>query len=470
MISVDEEAGDVTRLDAATGSRFPGAAALGRIDDVAATEAVAAQVGSLLVGAGITLNLAPCADVMVDPLNPVIGIRSFGSDPELVSRHTAAWVRGQQSAGVAACVKHFPGHGDTDADTHEALAVLDSDLHEVVSTALPPFAAAIDAGVAAVMAGHLLVPAVDALPATVSHRWLVEILRGEMGFTGTVVTDALEMAAMAATYGIAEAAVLAIAAGADLLCLGGEDAGEQLLARVVAALVDAVRLGRLSEDRLRDAAARTRSLAAPSAHTHPAAPAGLDGKLGIRLARRAVDVAGPLPGWPAPANRDRGAQPLVVRCEARTNIAVGGVPWGPAAVSDTSEIVLRAGDPMPIAAIRGAGRLLLVTRDRHRHPFMTDAITAARSVRPDTVVLEMGTTGLADLTGPALATFGATAANARAALDALGAPDRQNDPVNRASPRRPPLSAPVPGSAGRPVDGTPAASPHSARPAGPAHS
>ena len=206
IVSVDEEGGGVTRLDAATGSRFPGVAALGRVDDLALTEQVGRAVGRLVAQAGITLNFAPCADVMVDRLNPVIGIRSFGADPALVARHTAAFVTGHQSAGIAACAKHYPGHGDTAVDTHLSVAVIDSDLESMRSTALLPFAAAIEAGVASVMAGHLLVPAVDQRPASVSRRWLTDILRGEMGFAGAVVTDALEMAAIAATYGMAEGA------------------------------------------------------------------------------------------------------------------------------------------------------------------------------------------------------------------------------------------------------------------------
>ena len=147
IIAVDEEAGDVTRIDSATGSRFPGAAALGRADDVAGTAEIGRQVGTVLAGLGITLNLAPCADVALDPQNPVIGTRAFGADPDLVARHAAAFVTGQQAAGVAACAKHFPGHGDTAADTHLDLAVLDASLEELTATALPPFAATIAAGV-----------------------------------------------------------------------------------------------------------------------------------------------------------------------------------------------------------------------------------------------------------------------------------------------------------------------------------
>ena len=187
VVSIDEEAGDVTRLDAATGALFPGNYALGRVDDVAATEAIGAQVGARLAAAGVTVNFAPCADVLTDPRNPVIGTRSFGSDPELVTRHTVAFQRGQQSAGVAACVKHFPGHGNTTVDTHLGTAVLTGSWDELRTTELPPFRAGLAAGAASVMVGHLVVPAVDNVPATISRRWITDILRGEMGFDGVVI-------------------------------------------------------------------------------------------------------------------------------------------------------------------------------------------------------------------------------------------------------------------------------------------
>ena len=121
VIALDEEGGDVTRVEMRTGSSYPGNAALGAIDDPALTEAVAASIGAELAGIGVTLDLAPCVDVNSNPANPVIGTRSFGADPALVSRHAAAFVRGLHRAGVAACAKHFPGHGDTSLDSHQEL-------------------------------------------------------------------------------------------------------------------------------------------------------------------------------------------------------------------------------------------------------------------------------------------------------------------------------------------------------------
>ena len=144
----------MTRLEWERGSSTPGNLALGIVDDVELTEAVAGVIASDLADCGIGLNFAPVADVNTNPLNPVIGVRSFGSDPELVARHVAAFVRGTQARGVVACAKHFPGHGDTAVDSHLALAVAGGDLE----TALIPFRAAIEAGVGSIMTAHLVVP------------------------------------------------------------------------------------------------------------------------------------------------------------------------------------------------------------------------------------------------------------------------------------------------------------------------
>ncbi|HET7900664.1 MAG TPA: glycoside hydrolase family 3 N-terminal domain-containing protein, partial [Candidatus Nanopelagicales bacterium] len=149
LVAVDEEGGDVTRLEARSGSSYAGAAALGAADDVDLTRAVSAGIGAMLAGCGVDWTLAPVADVNSNPHNPVIGVRSFGADPELVARHVAAAVRGlQDDAGILACAKHFPGHGDTAVDSHLGLPVVAASPTELRTTHLAPFRAAIDAGVA----------------------------------------------------------------------------------------------------------------------------------------------------------------------------------------------------------------------------------------------------------------------------------------------------------------------------------
>ncbi len=223
-------------------------------------------------------------DVNTAPDNPVIGTRSFGADPDLVARHAAAAVTGLQSAGVAACAKHFPGHGSTSADSHLVLATVDAPLGVVRSRDLPPFEAAIAAGVRAVMPSHLRVPELTGdLPASLSRRAQTDLLRGELGFTGVIVSDGLEMRAVSEPYGIPEAAVLAVMAGTDLLCLGRDQDQLSFLA-VRAALVEAVRSGRLPGERLEEAAARVAELRAWTSAAALAATARADGAEGVRRA------------------------------------------------------------------------------------------------------------------------------------------------------------------------------------------
>ena len=304
VVAIDEEGGDVTRLEAASGSSYPGNLALGAVDDTELTEGVAAAIAAELTGIGVTMNLAPVADVNSNPRNPVIGVRSFGSEPDLVARHVAAFVSGTQRVGVAACAKHFPGHGDTAVDSHLELPTVAGDLQE----ALRPFRAAIDAGVEGVMTGHLLVPELDDAPATLSPRIVSGLLREELGFEGLVLSDALEMRAVSGTVGLVEGALTALEAGVDALCLGRVQ-GEEVVESVHAAVVEAVLSGRIGADRVAEAAERIGRVAqrAPDQVTP-------DRALGVAAARRALRVAGDVA---------LGSAPLVVELQPEPSIAAG---------------------------------------------------------------------------------------------------------------------------------------------------
>lgn len=298
IVAIDEEAGDVTRIESGLGSSRPGNLALGVVDDPALTEAVASDLGAELAALGITLNYAPDADVNSDPDNPVIGVRSFGADPARVARHTAAWVRGLQASGVAACAKHFPGHGDTRIDSHHDLPRIVGDRTRLDAVELAPFRAALSAGVQAVMSGHLLVPVLDPdLPASLSRRILTGLLRDELGFAGVVVTDAVEMRAVADRYGFAGAAVRALAAGADAICVGGERADEDAAQQLRDAIVAAVVAGELPEERLVEAAKRVSLLASWTAASRGA------GRRGSRHPAVARPSDSPPPGGPSGSRR-----------------------------------------------------------------------------------------------------------------------------------------------------------------------
>ncbi|WP_089008431.1 glycoside hydrolase family 3 protein [Micromonospora viridifaciens] len=424
IVAIDEEAGDVTRIESAWGSSRPGNFALGVVDDAGLTEEVARDLGIELAGLGVTLDYAPDADVNSNPANPVIGVRSFGADPALVARHTAAWVRGLQAGGVAACAKHFPGHGDTRVDSHHDLPRIDGDRARLDAVELAPFRAAVAAGVQAVMTGHLLVPALDPeLPATLSPHVLGDLLRDELGFQGVVVTDAVEMRAVADRYGFAGAAVRALVAGADAICLGGERAGEADALALRDAIVAAVVAGELPEERLAEAAKRVGQLAAWTAAARagrPASTLGGDGSpVGLAAARRALRVV----------TRRAGLLPLagpahVVEFVPPRNIAIGAeTPWGIAAplaelVPGTTTARYAEGDTLADPAAAADRPLVLVVRDLHRHDWMRDAVDRALAARPDAVVVELGVPEL--VTGAVhVATHGATRAAGYAAAELL---------------------------------------------------
>ena len=293
LIGIDEEGGNVTRLESAAGSTLPGAAQLGIVDDVEATRASGAELARRVAAIGGNVVLGPVADVNTDPRNPVIGVRSFGSDQKLVARHVQAAVEGLQSTAVAACVKHFPGHGDTHTDSHHALPEISLGIEEFERVHLEPFRAAVAAGVDAVMTAHIVVPAWGAEPATLNPR-VLGLLRG-WGFDGVIITDALDMAAIRETVGIGEGAARALAAGADLLCIGNptnrgeatlpdQDRRDFLAARdgILAAVDD----GSLSRERLAEAAGRVSRLAQTlSVRAETATPVDYDGS---DIVRRAI--------------------------------------------------------------------------------------------------------------------------------------------------------------------------------------
>ncbi len=414
VIAIDEEGGDVTRLEATTGSSYPGNLALGAVDDVALTRSVARSMGAAIAEAGIDLDLAPVADVNSNPINPVIGVRAFGAQATPVARQTAAWVAGLQEAGVAACAKHFPGHGDTSVDSHLALPVVNEDPH--ASGALEPFRAAIAAGVKAVMSAHIVVPSIDGVPATISAKIMTGLLRSELGFQGLAVSDGLEMRAIAGEVGIVEGTVLALAAGCDLLCIGGGLAGEDTAEELRDAIVAPVRAGRVSEPRLAEAAARVDRLA-EWRQRQKGAPAW-DRAIGLTAARRAIKVDGSV-------RIDR--NPVVVELRSTPSQAAGVVPWG---VADplaqlgarVTAIELDA-PPENLEGILGEAAtrsLVLVVKNLHRHPWMAALTEAVLAQRPDAVLVEMGLPACRPAAAAAyVATHGASHVSGIAAAEVL---------------------------------------------------
>jgi beta-N-acetylhexosaminidase len=245
LISTDQEQGVVVRVTEPA-TQFPGNMALGAARDPALAGTAAAITGEELRAIGINENFAPVADVNVNPENPVIGVRSFSSNPDLVSALTEAQVRGYRGSGIASTAKHFPGHGDTGVDSHTGLPVIDHTREELERIDLPPFAAAIDAGVQSIMTAHIVVPALDASerPATLSRPILTGLLRQRMGFEGVIVTDALTMEGVRQMFGDERVPIEAIKAGADLLLMPPD------LDLAYRSVLQAARSGEIRERRL----------------------------------------------------------------------------------------------------------------------------------------------------------------------------------------------------------------------------
>ncbi|MEO3932377.1 glycoside hydrolase family 3 N-terminal domain-containing protein [Micrococcaceae bacterium Sec7.4] len=453
VIGSDEEGGNVTRLESRLGSSIPGAAVLGRIDDASVTEAAGRAIGEMCRNAGINLVLAPVADVNTNPLNPVIGVRSFGDRPGLAGRHTAAMVTGIQAAGVGACAKHFPGHGDTSADSHLELPTLRQTLDEIKAGHLPPFRDAVAAGVKAVMTAHIVVPGLGPAPATLNPA-AGSLLRG-LGFEGLQITDALDMAAIRATTGSGRGAVLAVLAGADLLCLGnpatsGDGVGtatrndddndgdggirpdEAAYLEVRDALLAAVADGTLTVEQLRDAGRRVADFA------HWAGDAS---------AAAAARPTLPVPDWvaaaagacsfshPAGTGADAGTnqmQPVVLPPGTRKVLLVDARRGQNQAAGRTSDLFAAAlADyvtvaPLPASDLPGAGR-------RHTHhdtPAHGESVVvlvgglaagspglaaagAARAI-PGAVCINTGVAAPPDPPLPTLNCFGSSRATAQA--------------------------------------------------------
>jgi beta-N-acetylhexosaminidase len=286
LIVSDLETGPGMRLTG--GTNVPPAMALGAADD----EALAFDAGRLTAvearAAGIHLTLGPVLDVNSNPLNPIINTRSFGEDPERVGRMAGAWIAGARSEGLLTAGKHFPGHGATEVDSHVGLPTLAIDRLRLDALDLVPFAKAIDQGIDALLVGHIAVPAIDgpdAPPASMSPGVITGLLRTELGFEGLVFTDALNMGAVTRDYSVEEAAIRALIAGADVLL---QPPGERF---VIEAIVKAVEEGRISRDRI-DEAARRMLMAKAAAGLHiPAVVTAAGGHPPVTHADIAVRVS-----------------------------------------------------------------------------------------------------------------------------------------------------------------------------------
>ena len=414
VIAIDEEGGDVTRLDAARGSDTPCPAAFGFVDDVHLTAGAYAALGERGRSLGIDLTLAPCADINSNPRNPIIGVRSFGTTPDVVSRHVVAAVDGFHNGGVSVCAKHFPGHGDTSADTHLGPALLTASMATLVKRELVPFVAAIEAGVDSILTAHVVAAAVDDAPVSISRFW-ADHARA-MGFDGAIITDALDMDAVAegrGIAGVADAAVRALSAGADFLCLGSnfdESMTNTVIDRVVTA-IDEAQIDRTQLERSLNRIALLRR--------SPSSPSTFDPAAAQQVAERAIVVDGQLPAGPF----------AVLECRPPGSMACFNVSWGIAeAVGERGWPTASITDRDPIASscnalleVAGDMPILVVVRDACVHTWQTAVIDALVAARPQSVVVvELGWPTIRPAgTAAYVVTHGAARCSAQAAIDRL---------------------------------------------------
>jgi len=272
-VSVDQEGGRVARLKAPF-TEWPPMATLGRSGDARLAERFARAMAAELKAVGITLDYAPVLDVFTNPKNTVIGDRAFAQKADEVARLGGVIIRTLQHEGIAACGKHFPGHGDTVADSHHELPLVEHPPDRLRAVECLPFKAAIEAGVATIMTAHVFVPSLDEeRPATLSRRVVTDLLRHELQYEGVILSDDLEMKAIAATYEVPSAAVLAIEAGCDgaLICSGNHDTQWAALEALVHAVEedDQLRLSRVEDALMRQRKAKERFLASPVAAAPP---------------------------------------------------------------------------------------------------------------------------------------------------------------------------------------------------------
>ncbi len=285
LIGVDQEGGTVTRVSFPGMTPLCGNMAIGRTG----SEDLAFRNGRIcgweIAELGFNCDFAPCSDVNSNPLNPIIGTRSFGESPELVAKMAAAFARGLEAGGVIACAKHFPGHGDTGVDSHLAMPVSQKTLKELEECELIPFMEVVRAGIPMIMTSHICFPKIDpGLPATLSKRILTGVLRERLGFDGVIITDSMAMKGIRNGFGYGEAAVRALEAGADMLIACGAESERDEAAK---AIVNALKSGRLKEEALTESLLRTRRALAERRD----APPPEDGMETAReTARRSIEV------------------------------------------------------------------------------------------------------------------------------------------------------------------------------------
>lgn len=411
LIGIDQEGGSVVR--ATFLPQAPAAMALGACGDAQQAHAVGAAVSRGLRSLGINWNFAPVLDVNNNPENPVIAERSFSADPRAVARLAGAWMEGAMSEGVACCVKHFPGHGDTHTDSHHALPTVDKSLAELEQLELVPFRA-LAATAPAVMTAHIVYPQIDPQhPATLSRKVLTGILRESIGYDGVVITDALMMKAVHDRYGHARASVLTLQAGADLVLAQGARAEQRAAVHAIGAALDS---GDLDGQALRQACARVDRLAARfpvQAGPYSAAQRSSDESCMAQAWARGLTAV----GTPLPPGRSQALRVIAQASVVSDGVSEAGLPMEQvralfAGFTDVQFLPVEDLRQLQVAALPRDGRCNVLVSNHHGR-YLASSATAG----VDLHLAIWNPFQVLDIAAPAVVTWG----YADGALEALKA-------------------------------------------------
>lgn len=376
LIAIDEEGGDVTRLFVREGSRYPTPALLGQCDDEDLTFRSYSSMGAILKSLGVDITYAPVADVVAYENNPIVGVRSFGMSSDVVNRHVLQAVRGLQSSGVSACVKHFPGHGAVLEDSHHDLPRIKISKNDYERIHIQPFKNAIASGVSAVMIGHLIAECLDPnLPASLSSKILRDYLRSELGFKGLIVTDALDMGALGGPTKIHESALNALAAGADLLCFSGMGDQSQFVVNSFEWIQSALNRGEISEESLIESSERIGEIRARN--------------LKSTEVEQNIDYKELMSGFEVLGDVELSSSAInLVEIGTKPTIAAGDVSWGIhrelRSVGINCEI--HASDAENLAS----KKLVVAFRDAYRDGPLLATLNRLNQRFPDAIFIDMG--------------------------------------------------------------------------------
>jgi beta-N-acetylhexosaminidase len=376
LIAIDEEGGDVTRLFVREGSRYPTPALLGQCDDEDLTFRSYSSMGAILKSLGVDITYAPVADVVAYENNPIVGVRSFGMSSDVVNRHVLQAVRGLQSSGVSACVKHFPGHGAVLEDSHHDLPRIKISKNDYERIHIQPFKNAIAFGVSAVMIGHLIAECLDPnLPASLSSKILRDYLRSELGFKGLIVTDALDMGALGGPTKIHESALNALAAGADLLCFSGMGDQSQFVVNSFEWIQSALNRGEISEESLIESSERIGEIRARN--------------LKSTKVEQNIDYKELMSGFEVLGDVELSSSAInLVEIGTKPTIAAGDVSWGIhrelRSVGINCEI--HASDAENLAS----KKLVVAFRDAYRDGPLLATLNRLNQRFPDAIFIDMG--------------------------------------------------------------------------------